>query len=171
MLCHWKLQENIDILRKNQSDTLKCTVKPLFEPHTDPFVYFNQDTIPSDDTLQMLCNILLHAADISNPCRPLQLAHRFSNLVCIEFFQQGEKERALGLPITFSTERSPSDINLSFIDVIVQPYFESLSKLFPNINKLLQQCKENRALWTTTTTTTTRKTNVAILKRSIYPVS
>lgn len=159
MICHSQLKENIDILcTNNKNRNNQRPLKPLFEPHTDPFPYFFKSSSTQQqegscsyekEAQQMICSILLHAADISNPCRPLALAHQFSNLVCTEFFQQQDKKQKVSSFRSTATSKhpSPSDISLGFIDVIVQPYFESLSQLFSNIKDILQQCKENRALW------------------------
>ncbi|KAI8982150.1 hypothetical protein BDF20DRAFT_798844, partial [Mycotypha africana] len=98
----------------------------------------------------MMCNILIHAADISNPCRPWPVFHKLSRLVCVEFFRQGDQERALGRTVTRNmdkTKTTPSKVNIGFIDFIVQPYFEALSKLFPSMAEFVERCKQNREEW------------------------
>ena len=47
-----------------------------------------------------LCGMLIHAADLSNPCRPPELAKRWAGLVLEEFFNQGDIEKELGLPVS-----------------------------------------------------------------------
>ncbi len=45
-----------------------------------------------------LCANLLHAADLSNPCRPWPLAEVWATAVLEELFLQGDAEARLGLP-------------------------------------------------------------------------
>jgi hypothetical protein len=153
-------------------DKQKQDLKPLFPAEDDlnPFTYFKQHYFddkksPSNITNMytacknnvlnqqerfMLCKILIHAADISNPCRPWSIFHQLSKLVCIEFFRQGEEEYRLGLPISPNMNRheaNPSSVNVEFIDFVVQPYFEALSALFPKCQELAVQCASNRGEW------------------------
>lgn len=149
--------------------SIKSTLKPLFTTSNDPFEYFklkhfNQinttTTAILDSSIatpalnknerQMMCNILIHAADISNPCRPWPVFHQQSRLVCVEFFRQGEQELKLGLPVSPNMDQkiaNPSKINVGFIDFIVRPYFEALSKLFPKSIELVDVCTKNRQEW------------------------
>lgn len=185
MLCHFKLQDNISILRetiessKESSqiskvfantifvDKQKQELKPLFpaEDESNPFAYFKKhyfndivsqplSTITNTgigaldwQERLMLSKILIHAADISNPCRPWPIFHQLSMLVCTEFFRQGEEEHQLGLPISSNMNRhqaNPSSVNVGFIDFVAQPYFETLSALFPKCKTLATQCSRNR---------------------------
>jgi calcium/calmodulin-dependent 3',5'-cyclic nucleotide phosphodiesterase len=47
-----------------------------------------------------LCANLLHAADLSNPCRGFAVARRWADRVLEEFFAQGDREAQLGLPVS-----------------------------------------------------------------------
>ncbi|KAG1259839.1 hypothetical protein G6F68_007853 [Rhizopus microsporus] len=93
----------------------------------------------------MLCNILIHAADVSNPCRPWQVSRELSRLVCIEFSRQAEEERQRGFVSQIAAE--PATMNTSFIDLIVYPYFQALSLLFPKSVELVSVCARNRDEW------------------------
>ncbi len=43
--------------------------------------------------------LTLHCADISNPARPLRYSKDWGARIVEEFCQQGDRERALGLPV------------------------------------------------------------------------
>jgi hypothetical protein len=47
----------------------------------------------------MLLNLGLHAADLSNPCKPRYLYCLWLDRLMREFYAQGDQERALGMPI------------------------------------------------------------------------
>jgi hypothetical protein len=98
----------------------------------------------------ILCQIVLHAADISNALRPWPICLSWSNLVCEEFFCQGEAERAHGLPVSPNMDRSQvsqTTIGLQFGDFVVSPYFEIFAALFPKADEFLNELASNRAQW------------------------
>ena len=43
-----------------------------------------------------ILSLLLHMADISHPCKPWVLHHRWTSRLLEEFFQQGDREREAG---------------------------------------------------------------------------
>ena len=47
-----------------------------------------------------LCAHVVHAADVSNTCRPFGTARGWADRVMREFGRQGDRERALGLPVS-----------------------------------------------------------------------
>ncbi|KAI8391416.1 uncharacterized protein BYT42DRAFT_556802 [Radiomyces spectabilis] len=99
---------------------------------------------------QALCEILLHAADISNAVRPWDICLKWSNLVCIEFFRQGEAEKQAGLPVSPNMDRhqvNQATIGAQFSDFIVRPYFELFVSLFPKAKELLVNLQDNRKRW------------------------
>lgn len=79
---------------------------------------------------ELALEVMLHAADISNACKPLPLAVRWADLVLTEFFQQGDCERELHQPISPLCDRttvSKEGSQIGFINFIVRPLFEALS--------------------------------------------
>jgi cAMP-specific phosphodiesterase 4 len=72
-----------------------------------------------------------HLADISNPSKSWNLALKWTELLFEEFFKQGDKERELGIGVSDLMDRSTTNIakaQLGFIDIIVEPAFETFSK-------------------------------------------
>ncbi|KAG0223809.1 hypothetical protein BGW41_005357 [Actinomortierella wolfii] len=104
----------------------------------------------SPELRQVLCQCLLHAADISNAVKPWELCKRWSDLVVQEFFRQGDIEKAQNLPVSPNMDRdmhNQPQISLGFGDFVVQPYFESLAELLPAASELLDTLTANRAQW------------------------
>ena len=52
-----------------------------------------------------LLKALVHAADIGNPTRPFEIAKKWGINIVKEFFHQGDREKALGLEISFGCDR------------------------------------------------------------------
>lgn len=71
----------------------------------------------------LVLQIALKCADISNPCRNWEISKKWSLKVCEEFFQQGDCERKLNLPVTPLCDRNTNTIpkiqtgNITFIKV------------------------------------------------------
>ncbi|OAD05767.1 hypothetical protein MUCCIDRAFT_118892, partial [Mucor lusitanicus CBS 277.49] len=98
----------------------------------------------------ILCQIILHAADISNALRPWPICLSWSNLVCEEFFLQGDAEQEHGLKVSPNMDRnqvSQTTIGLQFGDFVVSPYFEIFAALFPKADELLKELAANRVQW------------------------
>ena len=81
-----------------------------------------------------LLRALVHAADISNPTRPYDIAKLWSQRIVSEFFHQGDKERALGVEITMLCDRNKVNFASSqegFINFVIFPYFNTIAGLIP----------------------------------------
>ena len=52
------------------------------------------------ETRLFILKIALKCADLGNPCRSWELSRRWSELICSEFYRQGDFERQLNLPVT-----------------------------------------------------------------------
>lgn len=59
---------------------------------------------------RLILQIALKCADISNPCRPWDISHKWSLKVCEEFFRQGDCEREMNLSVTPLCDRENTTI-------------------------------------------------------------
>jgi hypothetical protein len=76
--------------------------------------------IVHDDKL-LLFKILMKISDVSNPTKEWNIYHRWCELVLEEFMRQGDKEKALGLPISPYMDRETLNIpssQIGFIDYV-----------------------------------------------------
>jgi hypothetical protein len=99
---------------------------------------------------QVIVNVLLHAADISNTVRPWQNAKAWSELVVHEFFRQGDKEKQLCLPISPNMNREQSNqpqISIGFGDLVAEPFFTVLHEMYPAMATFLENIRTNRKHW------------------------
>jgi hypothetical protein len=81
-----------------------------------------------EDRLLVL-KIILHAADISSPTRPMKIAWDWTRRVVTEFFIQGELEKRNKFNPSMFMNRSTTNIakmQLGFIDIFVQPLYAAL---------------------------------------------
>eukprot|EP00281_Chroomonas_sp_CCMP1168_P027396 CAMPEP_0206254042 /NCGR_PEP_ID=MMETSP0047_2-20121206/23484_1 /ASSEMBLY_ACC=CAM_ASM_000192 /TAXON_ID=195065 /ORGANISM="Chroomonas mesostigmatica_cf, Strain CCMP1168" /LENGTH=599 /DNA_ID=CAMNT_0053680311 /DNA_START=95 /DNA_END=1891 /DNA_ORIENTATION=- len=98
----------------------------------------------SNDTLKLI-GYVLHACDISAQSKQEKCALKWCHMCHEEFFNQGDKEKELSLPVSPCCDRESTDINLSqvgFIRIIVLPTFQMLGQLLPVVNEHCVPCAE-----------------------------
>lgn len=99
--------------------------------------------------LPVLQNLLLHAADISNPAKPAALSEKWTHLLKEEFLRQGDEEKELRIPVSPLCDRDTVNFGSSqvgFIQFIVQPTFSTLSLLQP-LDDIMQEISNNTSIW------------------------
>jgi hypothetical protein len=109
-------------------------------------LFNNLDPIHSYNLKLEFQSFIIHAADISNPTKPLEIYKEWAQRCVDEFFKQGDLEKKLGMPISFNCDRntvSLSQSQLGFIDVIVSPLFTVLNEYFPQLSFTLDNIKTN----------------------------
>ncbi|XP_036022518.1 cAMP-specific 3',5'-cyclic phosphodiesterase 4C isoform X5 [Onychomys torridus] len=99
------------------------------------------------DRIQVLQS-LVHCADLSNPTKPLPLYRQWTDRIMAEFFQQGDRERELGLDISPMCDKHTASVEKSqvgFIDYIAHPLWETWADLVhPDAQELLDTLEDNR---------------------------
>jgi len=107
------------------------------------------DFTNKDDRL-LTMKLFIKCADISNPARPPKIYHKWVDCVMEEFFQQGDKEKTLALPVSAFMDRETTHIpkcQLGFIQYICLPTFTALVEQFPGSNLALKTLQDNMAEW------------------------
>lgn len=107
------------------------------------------ETLNEKDRL-LLLRVLLHTADISNPAKVWPISRKWSDLVLEEFFNQGDREKAEGLPVSPSCDRLTTfqdELSLNFCDFIVAPFFVALVLALPTASLCLKELRVNRSHW------------------------
>ena len=97
------------------------------------------------DHHQDYMDLLIHSADISNPTKKFNIYYKWAKLVVEEFFQQGDKEKELGIKCTFDRVTTTIYQNqLGFINYIEIPFFTLIAQIFPKLNFLLVNLNNNK---------------------------
>ena len=97
---------------------------------------------------------MLKCADLGNVVRPLEMADAWGKRIMEEFYQQGEKELALGLPLTTFPNRKNFDYIFArhqngFLVNVVKPLFETFTQLTDDDTResVLSSAAENGDAW------------------------
>jgi len=95
---------------------------------------------------QVVLNMLIHTADVSNPGKPLKVYQNWVELIFEEFFYQGDLEKSYNYPISMLCDRETTNIakaQIGFINFVVKPTFESIIKIIPSIDFYLDNLQNN----------------------------
>ena len=100
--------------------------------------------------VQTLVEGLVHGADVSNPAKPWPLSKKWSDLVTVEFYAQGDRERARGLPISFGMDRataSQKGTAIGFGSKLVGPFYRAIADLSADVAPVVAMLDENVETW------------------------
>ena len=87
---------------------------------------------------------------MSYPTRNFAIAKRWVYLLFEEFFNQGDLEKASGLPVSFLCDREKTDIAVNqpgFLNFIVIPLFKAMTEVLPECDLYLTKAQENVLIW------------------------
>lgn len=93
-----------------------------------------------NETRSLLLKLILHAADVSNPCKPWNICHYWAKHVLAEFFNQGDREKELGIPVQMLNDREKVNVpnsQIGFIEFVVAPLIITMVKLLPPLYMIL----------------------------------
>jgi hypothetical protein len=102
------------------------------------------------DTKNLCMNTLLHAADVSNPCRTWDCCHPWALMVLEEFFAQGDQEKMLNIPVQFLNDREKlnrPNSQIGFLEFMIVPFFAAQIRLWPKLHELGSNLQTNIQHW------------------------
>mmetsp|Transcript_39876 Transcript_39876/g.105780 ORF Transcript_39876/g.105780 Transcript_39876/m.105780 type:complete len:853 (-) Transcript_39876:108-2666(-) len=141
---HFNMVKGLDKFYEMNADV--CDLQASV-PHLLRDNYANQ--VLRKDTLTWL-QVFLHLADVSNPLKPFKICHAWAWRVLEEFFQQGDEEKRLGMPVGMLNDRdrvNKPGSQHGFINFLVAPFVFSTVKLFPVLCPLSFQMAKNLEEW------------------------
>lgn len=100
---------------------------------------------------ELLIKFMFHLSDISNPTKRWGLCRMWCDLLFVEFFAQGDLEKMHNFPVSQFYDRQTTNIaksQIGFIDFIIKPAFNTVIKVFPNLEILDDACETNKEQWT-----------------------
>jgi hypothetical protein len=68
------------------------------------------DFDPAGNDKDITTHVMFHYADISNPTKRFDILRKWTDLLFIEFFNQGDLERDMGLTISYLMDRTTVNI-------------------------------------------------------------
>ena len=99
---------------------------------------------------QLTMQVALKVADISHATYPWATHCHWVDALEAEFFQQGDRERELGLEVSPMMDRSAPGLRttqVAFLGVVVQPLIALFVHMFPSADHLLPGLQDNIQRW------------------------
>lgn len=139
-----------DLARAYEVATEHCDRQAL--NGDDLMVPYRMDVLKKDSLLYL--ELFLHLSDVSNPLRPFEICRSWAWRVLEEFFDQGDEEKRLGVPVGMLNDRDVVNIPGSqhgFINFLVAPLVFATIRIFPHLHPLGYQMaaalQEWRNVW------------------------
>ncbi|XDV32360.1 hypothetical protein PO909_003207 [Leuciscus waleckii] len=107
-----------------------------FKHKVDSFDFTNEEHVTC---LKM---VLIKCCDISNEVRPTEVAEPWVDCLLEEYFMQSDREKSEGLPVAAFMDRekvTKPTAQIGFIKFVLIPMFETVMKLFPQIEEIMVQ--------------------------------
>ncbi|KAI9463022.1 hypothetical protein F5148DRAFT_1300007 [Russula earlei] len=98
----------------------------------------------------LVCQALIKAADISNPCRPINVSQHWASALQEEWTSQATLERHLHMIPSVKEEADPlseAKSQVWFIDTFAKPLFDLTASGIPETAEYANNCTENLATW------------------------
>mmetsp|Transcript_13688 Transcript_13688/g.30675 ORF Transcript_13688/g.30675 Transcript_13688/m.30675 type:complete len:761 (+) Transcript_13688:127-2409(+) len=114
----------------------------------DEFLKHGESAVKADKLLAL--NVVLHACDIANPAKELEMYLYWTERVLAEYFAQGDQEKSLGLPVSMLMDRKSTNIakcQVGFIDILVFPLYDELQKVFAPLHLCCDFLESNKRFW------------------------
>ena len=92
----------------------------------------------------------MHMADLGHNCKKYEISKQWVKLLCEEFWIQGDKEKQLGIPVSFLCDRDKIDVpasQVNFLRGFIISSFDSLVEMFPKLNYTMENAKNNIDKW------------------------
>ena len=103
------------------------------------------------DHLLIAMQMILKCGDISNVSRPFELANKWCDVLCEEFFRQGDLEQASGMEYTSDlNDRAHLDkpkSQIGFYTFVCLPLYQATAQAIPKLQVNVDQVNSNLAIW------------------------
>ncbi|KAJ8304897.1 hypothetical protein KUTeg_018480 [Tegillarca granosa] len=133
---------NKSILKMEETSSVSGNGSP------DSAAILNQLCTSENKTL--IKRMLIKCADVSNPCRPLEMCKLWGERIAEEYMTQTDEEKRLGLPVVMPVfDRKTCSIpksQTSFIDVFINDMFDAWD-YYCDVPELITHLQDNYRYW------------------------
>ena len=116
----------------------------------DKFEFINDDKESKKNEQQCLLDFFIHSADLAHNTKLFEISLKWVELLSEEFWLQGDKEKSMGLNVSFLCDRKDTNVpssQVNFIRGFIIPTFEVLINIFPTLNYTVENANNNMNEW------------------------
>jgi hypothetical protein len=114
------------------------------------FTFLSGNEKTKYDEQQSLLNYIIHMADLGHNCKKFEISLQWVRLLSMEFWDQGDKEKERGLPVSFLCDRNKIDIpasQIGFLRGFIVSSFDCLVSIFPKLKYTMDYAQNNIDEW------------------------
>ena len=116
----------------------------------DKFEFISDDKESIKNEQQCLLDFFIHSADLAHNTKLFNISLKWVELLSEEFWLQGDKEKSMGLTVSFLCDRKNTNVpssQVNFIRGCILPTFEVLITIFPTLNYTVENANNNINEW------------------------
>jgi len=100
----------------------------------------------------LICKLIIHSSDLSNPVRPFEISKNVAFKVIEELQNQVKKEEQLHIPsaeyMKITNNKSMYKSEMMFAEYVVKPLWVVFVKIYPNLKFIQDELQKNMNAWT-----------------------
>jgi cAMP-specific phosphodiesterase 4 len=147
MMVHQAMVKDLQMMYEMNSEVFQRRHDPMQERLAQ---LAETDLFNKNENKLLALECILHAADVSNPCRVWETTQAWAWCVLDEFFLQGDQEKMLGVPVQFLNDRDKlnrPNSQIGFLEFMIAPFFVAQIRLWPGIHEFGDHLAVNIANW------------------------
>ena len=116
----------------------------------DKFEFISEDKESIKNEQQSILDFFIHSADLAHNTKLFNISLKWVELLSEEFWLQGDKEKSMGLNVSFLCDRKNTNVpssQVNFIRGFILPTFEVLINIFPTLNYTVENANNNINEW------------------------
>ena len=129
---------------------IRAKIKSSEEEEDGHFELLSGNEKSKFDEQQILFNYLIHAADLGHNCKKYEISLQWVEVLCEEFWKQGDMEKKKGIPVSFLCDRDKIDVptsQIGFLRGFIVTTFDCLVAMFPNLKYTMENAENNIKQW------------------------
>jgi len=111
----------------------------------------NQFSMDNPNDKLLFLQMLIKCGDVSNVSRPFEMANKWCDDLCEEFFRQGDLEQTAGMeytsPLNDREHLNKPKSQIGFYDAVCLPMFQAVAKVAPRLSVNVNQVESNLHQW------------------------
>ena len=116
----------------------------------DKFEFISDDKESKKAEQQCILDYFIHSADLAHNTKLFEISLKWVELLSEEFWLQGDKEKSMGLTVSFLCDRKDTNVpssQVNFIRGFIIPTFEVLINIFPTLSYTVENANRNMNEW------------------------
>ena len=129
---------------------IETTKSKAHQIKQDKFEFINNDKDSIKAEQQSFLDYFIHAADLGHNSKLFKISIKWVELLSEEFWLQGDKEKSLGISVSFLCDRLNTNVpkgQVNFLTAFILPTFGLMTAMFPGLSFTQKNVENNIKEW------------------------